>query len=224
MGHWLGILQRRRVSDTETTWQAFRVQRSSNPSEYFLIENRYWGNSYDAPPTANYGIPDLVGTGLPGQGLAIWHIDETRLPAFQKGDFSAPGFLARVNGPAAGLWNSNFNALSTPNSNWNDGTPSDICISAISGPGPTVTFHLDFTGVPRDLYVYANDPNHTLLAQSTTTSDHEHVALSVQADQTYYVKVIGYNGAMNPHYDMVITGPQVAGDRFEPNDDTRRGV
>ena len=34
----------------------------------------------------------------------------------------------------------------------------------------------------------------------------------------YFVHVYGFGGAVNPNYQMSITGPAIPADRFEPND------
>ncbi len=49
-----------------------------------------------------------------------------------------------------------FDVLSAPNSHWNDGAPSNLVVTAISPPGPTVTLQIDFSGVRRDAFE-AND-------------------------------------------------------------------
>ena len=56
------------VKDIETHNEAlilYNTQRGTD--EYFIIENRWRGISYDA------GVPN-VGQGIPQDGLAIWHI------------------------------------------------------------------------------------------------------------------------------------------------------
>ena len=278
------------LSDVETTGQVLRVQR--NASEYFLIENRWWGTSYDAPTTARNGVPGLAGSrdgnlrtapGLPGQGLAIWHIDETRLPAFKAGTHTSQ-FLVKEDIGNPNIGNDDllgtgeaFSAVSTANSNWNDGTASDIVISQVSALGPNVTFYLDFAGVPRDrmepndsfefarslgtgdqvvndlsihrsnydyfmwtapangtlnvdlsfshalgdvdVSLHRNDASHTEITRSNTTTDHEHLGAFVTAGQSYFIRVWGNGGAVNPDYDMTIDGPDILPDRFEPNND-----
>ncbi|MCY2955065.1 MAG: carbohydrate-binding protein [Planctomycetota bacterium] len=278
------------LSDVETTGQVLRVQR--NASECFLIENRWWGTSYDAPTTARDGVPGLAGSrdgnlrtapGLPGQGLAIWHIDETRLPAFKAGTHTSQ-FLVKedIGNPNNGSDDllgpgETFSAVSTANSNWNDGMASNIVISDVSTLGPNVTFHLDFTGVPRDrmepndrfefarslgagdqtiqglsihrdnddyfmwtaaasgtlnidlsfthalgdvdVSLHGSDDSHTEITQSNSTTDHEHMSAAVTKGQSYFIRVWGNGGAVNPDYDMTIDGPDILPDRFEPNND-----
>jgi|GEM_PF-5627963 len=151
------------LTNVETTGRVIKIPRPGNSQEYFLLENRWGGSSYDATSHAKTNKVGLPGTGVADEGLAIWHVDESRLAAFNAGDYSAPPFLRKVdasNTPNNGSddlfdGSTDFHALTTPNSNWNDGTPSDLVVTAISSPGPTITLEIDFTGVPRD----ALEPN-----------------------------------------------------------------
>jgi immune inhibitor A len=133
--------------------------RSGSPStegEYFLVENRQRAG-FDA--------------GLPGEGLLIWHIDESVVD-----DYGRPTNLYECrrcskNTSAArhyhvalmqadGSWhlernkndgdegdpypgtsgNRAFTDLSSPASRLWDGSPSNVRITAISDPGPVMTF------------------------------------------------------------------------------------
>jgi hypothetical protein len=67
-----------------------------------------------------------------------------------------------------------------------------------------------------DLYVY--DSSQSLLAESYSSTDNEGVSVAVTGGQTYYVRVLGYAGATNSRYDLVIDGPEPPADHFEPND------
>jgi hypothetical protein len=146
------------LASMETSGQVLRVQR--NNDEYFLLENRWRPGTYDAPSNLVTSIPGMPGSddvligkrssGLPDQGLAIWHVDRTR-------GFTAPPFLAREdsNVPTSndGLWDDtsgDFDDTTPANSRWNDGTASDIVITKISAAGPIIYFYVDFTGVRRD--------------------------------------------------------------------------
>ncbi len=280
------------LAASEHGGKVLRVQRNAN--EYFLIENRWRPGSYDSPTNtishiSGLGDSDYVpigqtAAGVPDQGLAIWHVDETRLSAFRGNDFNAPAFISREHSasPTAndGFWDntsSEFNAVTSPSSAWNDGTASDIVITDISAVGPTMSFYLDFTGVPRDalepndsfefarnlgasdvarddLTIHRNNDDyfrfiapatgtatidllfdddlgdvdislhdgtdfHNLITSSTSGTDNEQIVASVVANQTYYLRIYGYNGAVNPDYDLRIDLPEPPGDRFENNDD-----
>ena len=157
-----------RLQDSATSGQILKIPRNSN--EYFLVENRWGGSSYDAISTAQNDTVGLPGTGIPDQGLAIWHVDLTRQgkPAEQlptvlwKEDAGRDAWAAIPHGnPGNDLWQNgqSFDAVSDEasatvpvpaNSNWNDGTVSDIVIRPLSLPGPEMLVEIDFTGVPRD--------------------------------------------------------------------------
>lgn len=271
----------------EQSGQVLRIQR--NADEYFLVENRWKGTSYDGTATALREIPGFPDIGLFDEGLAIWHVDETELPAFLTANgtpehpFTEPPFIRKVDAGAAAnsfddLWDGSkmFSAISTPNTAWNDGAVSDIVVSAISAPGPVVTFHLDFTGVPRDLsepndsfelarsigsgdrtlanlsihrgnddyyrwvaladgatlvridfddaqgdldlYVYRDDPLRTPVGVSAGGTNSEAISVAAEAGQAYFIKVVGYNNALNPNYTLTVDGPEAPGDYLESND------
>ncbi|WP_183094188.1 M6 family metalloprotease domain-containing protein [Nocardioides stalactiti] len=108
--------------------------------EYFLVENRQQ-TGYDAS--------------LPGAGIVVWHIDETRgsnqngaaklvdieeangqaIPLGSDGD---PGNTFKSGGATT------FNGSTTPNSNLNNGTPTGVSMSGVGASGPTMqaTFSL----------------------------------------------------------------------------------
>lgn len=99
--------------------------------EYFMLENR-----------------QAVGrdSALPGSGLAIWHIDETRSDntnplAYKVGLMQADGLrqleLAKNSGDAndlypGGLKKTSFSSRTRPSSRANDGTTSKVALSAIT--------------------------------------------------------------------------------------------
>lgn len=109
--------------------------------EYFLIENRQ-KNGYDS--------------GLPGSGILIWHVDETRtgnsdesrkLVDLEEAD-GANHLDSKTNrGDAPDAYysgnNTNFNSGTNPNSNYYSATNSGISVSAISASLPTMTFNID---------------------------------------------------------------------------------
>ncbi len=120
---------------------------ASGTGEYFLIENRQL-TGYDAA--------------LPGCGILIWHIDETRGTNNNNNSFDARRLLdlEEADGGTAGLPNSagdatdaflggTFDAGSNPNSNLYDGSASGVSVSnfsatcaatmsaSVTGPGGT---------------------------------------------------------------------------------------
>ena len=77
---------------------------------------------------------------------------------------------------------------------------------------------LTFTHTLGDVDMQLLDSAGTVLATSSSVSDAENIAFGLTAGQTYYLRVYGFNGAISPNYNMVINGPDLPPDRFEPND------
>jgi hypothetical protein len=76
-----------------------------------------------------------------------------------------------------------------------------------------------FNHAEGDLDLALYDANQTLLASSTSTSGSERVLWAVTAGQSYYVRVNGKGGELNPSYQLQLDVSQAPpGDRFEPND------
>ncbi|MCX7424391.1 MAG: pre-peptidase C-terminal domain-containing protein [Planctomycetia bacterium] len=82
----------------------------------------------------------------------------------------------------------------------------------------TLNVDINFTHSLGDLNLYLYDSSQALVATSTGADDNEHVAYAVTAGQVYYIEVQGDSGAINPNYSLVIDGPNIPADRFEPND------
>lgn len=81
---------------------------------------------------------------------------------------------------------------------------------------------INFTHTQGDLDLVLYNSAGTQLAASTSTANSEQVSLNGRAAGTYYVKVFGYNGAINPNYSLTID-PAVAtstttDDGYEQND------
>lgn len=114
---------------------------AKNPSEYFIVENRQKTGR------------DIS---LTDEGLAIWHVDEegnnsneqmTPDSHYELSLEQADGLFelekSRTIGDSTDLYGEhvkNFNGTTTPSSAWWDGTASNLDISNISDPGPTMTF------------------------------------------------------------------------------------
>jgi Lysyl oxidase/Bacterial pre-peptidase C-terminal domain len=67
-----------------------------------------------------------------------------------------------------------------------------------------------------DLAVY--DGSQSFLADSTSTEDFEQLSIAALAGETYYIKVYGFGGDTNPDYQLLIDGPAIPPDAYEPND------
>jgi subtilisin-like proprotein convertase family protein len=115
---------------------------AKNSGEYFIVENRM-KNGRDVS--------------LPGEGLAVWHVDEDgnnsneqRTPTQHyelsleqaDGDFRLETTPNQF-GDSTDLYgqaNKRFANTTSPNSKWWDGTASHLDISEITAPGDTVSF------------------------------------------------------------------------------------
>jgi len=161
------------IKDVETHSEAYILRNPSHSeSEYFLVENRWPGSSYDA---TFYWVK----RGLPDQGIVIYHVDESRLDKYHGGTAEYPNcnnndethklldiecadkpsshfvdaddFDAERNiGDKYDLWDKNGYAFfddSLPcNSRWYDGNRSGIAISVLSSPGPTMKVYFSLSG------------------------------------------------------------------------------
>ena len=122
------------------------------PGEYFMLENRWRGTSYDAGLGGNYGIFD--------QGLAVWHILEDPAlyplvippPPIRPGEWGGNGLLMiRRNG---GIPDDDYNALfdtvgtvisstsSPANLKWIDGTNSGFRVQLLTGSASAMTLKI----------------------------------------------------------------------------------
>lgn len=125
--------------------------------EYFLIENRWRGTSYDAGGFHGY-------KGLPMDGIAIWHVIENPAvfdlvtpfpPTGVKGEWGRLGIrLIRANGgtplvDAKALFNQKGIIVSDLTSPaqliWLDGTRSGFEVKLLSDPGPEVQMKVTIT-------------------------------------------------------------------------------
>jgi hypothetical protein len=122
------------------------------PGEYFLVENRWRGSSYDA------GVPS-AGPGIPADGLAVWHILEdpslfrsVTPPTGGPDDWGRRGIrLIRANGgtpvnDGSALFSKAGATLSDEtapaNLRWLSGARSGFTITLLTPPGPTVRVRL----------------------------------------------------------------------------------
>lgn len=141
----------------------YRYQKPGVPTEYFLIENRQ-KIRHDA--------------GLPGEGVAIWHIDELGDHSNQSTSYNSSHqnyevSLVQADGrydlqrdvntgdatdlfyagnPAAGYRNE-FSVASTPAARWWDGLSSGLTLSDFSVSGPFMTFRVGTLPPPSNVYL-----------------------------------------------------------------------
>jgi M6 family metalloprotease-like protein len=120
--------------------------KARGPQEYFLLENRWRGDSYDA------GM-GKAGHGIPADGLAVWSIledpkdfDSIEMPTAGKGEWGRRGIrMVRANGGTpfddrAALFGRKGDIVgddTKPASlRWYDGTPSGFRVTLVGNPGP----------------------------------------------------------------------------------------
>lgn len=79
-----------------------------------------------------------------------------------------------------------------------------------------VTVHFNNTDGDLDLFTY--NAQGVSNGYSSTFANTEEITFSAIAGFTYYVKVAGFLGSVNPNYSLRIGGPTAGTDRFELND------
>ncbi len=131
---------------------------SHGSGEYFLLENRHRGRSYDA------GVGQ-AGRGLPSDGLAVWHIlEDPQLIEFAKPPLGGPGEwgrkgirLIRANGgnpfdDSRALFTTRGTTLSDTSEparlRWIDGSTTGFRIALNSDPGPELQLQISLSHSP----------------------------------------------------------------------------
>jgi M6 family metalloprotease-like protein len=133
---WMSLSAVQRFGDV------WKIAISGRNDEYFLVENRWSsGSQYE--------------TQLGTEGLAIWHIKEKYLPDVRRavqleragsGANSGAGTnFCDDDGDTTALWDgkNSFDRASTYNSDWDDGTQSNVAVTCISAPGKDVDAYFD---------------------------------------------------------------------------------
>ena len=131
------------IADVKDGYAVRRLQTGGELSkEYFLIENRQQS-----------GFDDH----LPGGGLLIWHIDDSVATNTDENHYKVA--LEQADGRRdleldlhnrgddgdcypGSSGNRSFDSTSAPNSNSYAGLPTDVAVTEISDPGPTMTAYL----------------------------------------------------------------------------------
>ncbi len=148
------------ILDSETNSVSYILHDPAHGTdEYFMVENRWKGTSYDDTDSI---IPAVVpplptahaATDIPDEGLLIWHVDETRdwngtsTGGYPKVNLTRRGLTdstAAFNGDDADYYD--FYDGSIPlNANWNGGGNSKIGVWCVSGAGATMRAWLDVPG------------------------------------------------------------------------------
>ncbi|MBZ0114898.1 MAG: M6 family metalloprotease domain-containing protein [Thermoanaerobaculia bacterium] len=130
------------IVDVKASKQVYRLWKDGAPgSEYFLVENRQ-KSGYDQH--------------LPGQGLLIWHIDDSVATnsnenhpkvALEQADGNRDLEDGNNRGDAGDTWpgstnNVTFNDTSTPNSKSYGNMVTCVAVTSVSASAPTMTAHL----------------------------------------------------------------------------------
>jgi hypothetical protein len=91
----------------------------------------------------------------------------------------------------------------------------DTIATGLSGQGASITYNLADGDLDLELYNAQGD----LLERSAHASNGETVSLAGRPAGSYYLHVLGYNAATNPHYALTISAPaSPVGDWAEPDD------
>ena len=98
--------------------------------------------------------------------------------------------------------------------------------TALGQPTDTHTIQVDFEHAEGDLdlFIYDAPDFDSLIGSSESATDGEHLALTLIPGNTYFVRVVGFDGAIQQQYDLTIDGPGIEPDSFEDNNDQANAV
>src|SRR3990172_892027 len=148
------------IPNAETSATAFILHEPAHgKDEYFMVENRWKGTSYDNTDALIGPLPapfDAQGAAadIPDEGLLIWHVDETRdwngttTGGFAKVDLIRRGGSennAAFDGSDGGYYDF-FDASSPESAKWNGGANSKTGVWCVSPRAATMTAYLDVAG------------------------------------------------------------------------------
>ena len=150
------------------------------------------------------GIKDAAGNLLAANASDSWTIDDERE---QNDTLRTAHELGRLTGPVTiehlGLVDAN---------DW-----FRFTMAAKGGPADKVS--ITFQNAAGDLNLQLLNVSGQILRSSTGTSNSETISLSGRPAGTYYIRVFGKNGAVNPDYTLTVAAPVVlADDAYEQND------
>jgi len=148
------------IPNAETTKTAFVLYEPAHgKNEYFMVENRWKGTSYDntdaliGPLPAPFAYQGAAAD-IPDEGLLIWHVDETRdWNGTSTGGFAKVDLIRRGGSDSTAAFdggefsNYNFYDGSSPeNAKWNGGAASKTGVWCVSPKAATMTAYLDVAG------------------------------------------------------------------------------
>jgi M6 family metalloprotease-like protein len=148
------------IPNAETTATAFILHEPAHgKDEYFMVENRWKGTSYDNTDALIGPLPAPFNTqgaaaDIPDEGLLIWHIDETRdWNGSTTGGFAKVDLIRRGGGDGNAAFDGSdggyydFHDGSSPeNAKWNGGADSKTGVWCVSPKAATMTAYLDVPG------------------------------------------------------------------------------
>jgi hypothetical protein len=91
-----------------------------------------------------------------------------------------------------------------------DASGDDDYYRIVPASSGTLVVGLAFTHSQGDIDLQFFNGSQTQIAQSDSVSNSEQVTVTVTAGQTYFIRVFGFNGAINPTYSMTIDVPGAA--------------
>jgi hypothetical protein len=180
-----------RLGVSDSVQNAEQLSVNAIAGQFFYI--RVYGYNGAVNPNYTLTIDQADGSGIPGD-------------IFEDNDiFAAARSLPSLNQTYVGL------SIDTPFDN------DFYSVSpAISG---TLTVNLAFLHSQGDIDLELLGAAQARLGLSESTDNAEQLSIPVTAGQTYFIRVFGFNGAINPNYSMTISAPAPSpGDVLEEND------
>jgi immune inhibitor A len=217
-----GILSAEAISAADGAADVYQLLNGSPAAggEYFLVENRQkTSTGFDA--------------GLPGAGLLIWHVDEAR--ANNNAECKAPPCAAATHYKVAlvqadNLWdlensrdrgdtgdpypgstsNTAFNAAFAPNSNLNDGSPSQVSVSSVGASGNPMSATLVTPAIIKGPYLQNVTPSSVVVMWETSTASDSRVDYGLAAPDQSFVS----DPALKTMHEVPLTGLQAGATYF----------
>jgi len=148
------------IPNAETSPTTFILHEPAHgKNEYFMVENRWKGTSYDNTDALIGPLPapfDFQGAAadIADEGLLIWHVDETRsYNGSETGGFAKVDLIRRggsdnnaaFDGSDGGYYDFH-DGSSTENAKWNGGANSKTGVWCVSPRAATMAAYLDVAG------------------------------------------------------------------------------
>ncbi len=212
------------LPDAETNPAAFILHDPARGTEeYFMVENRWRGASYDHAgdligPMADPLPPADAATDIPDEGLLVWHVDETRgWDGASSGGFPKVALERRDATDEGAAFNSDdpsyydfYDGSSVQSAKWNDGTESGTGVWCASAAGATMRAWLD---VPGPGVLICSDPLTASAAPGSAATYTVPLRNTGDAEDTFAVSVSGLGAEFAVTVPAPVTlGPKAAAD------------